>query len=287
MFDNQEKIIINDMLGIAITENCNLKCEHCLCGERRNTVMSKEVIDTLLSQVKINGRIHLTGGEPFMYMDTVIYFLEQLFECGNRPKKVTATTNGTIDAEEIRRLMRVLAANDTSLILFISNDFYHIKEHLRKKYGEEGLYDRLALLHAEYEYGQEYGSGIQKSPYRHLMEVHYQYWNLKREEYPSHSEAYASIRLEEYRSFEEGRGLSAIGNAVNIPAARIIVPRELGIARKVRLSDNQVIGEFMVQVDGRVTTNKDISWDEIDENYDQDQSIMTRSLRDIIKNPYL
>lgn len=50
---------------LETTRRCNLKCEHCYCGDAQPYDMSFAVVDQLLNQAEIN-KLRLIGGEPLL-----------------------------------------------------------------------------------------------------------------------------------------------------------------------------------------------------------------------------
>ena len=83
-------------------EMCNLKCRHCyqkgvsLCGSN-SSLIDKTIgqIDKALTAWKVNGRVSITGGEPFLEIDTLASILRRL----NSIERITnlgVLTNGTL-----------------------------------------------------------------------------------------------------------------------------------------------------------------------------------------------
>ena len=69
--------------GLLLTYKCNCKCQFCYynCGPEKDGLMTVEAaINTLLSLKKLSGdsaKIHLTGGEPFLYFDRLCEILKE------------------------------------------------------------------------------------------------------------------------------------------------------------------------------------------------------------------
>lgn len=88
-------------LFLGITRKCNLKCEHCLCGEAQNLTISKKVIDRMFEQIENATNITLTGGEPLLAVDMIEYFFRKLKQSQWKPLYIDIVTNGTIKNEKI------------------------------------------------------------------------------------------------------------------------------------------------------------------------------------------
>ena len=88
--------------GLAITNKCNLRCQHCRVTERETEDMSfEEIISILDSFYKEGGRIvYIEGGEPFIWHDKQ-YSLEDIVEYAHKKRfhAVIIYTNGTIPIE--------------------------------------------------------------------------------------------------------------------------------------------------------------------------------------------
>ena len=59
-------------LAIEVTRRCNMQCSHCMRGHAENHTISKEVVDRLLDEVSVVGRLLLTGGEPFLEVSMLL-----------------------------------------------------------------------------------------------------------------------------------------------------------------------------------------------------------------------
>ena len=85
-----------------LTDKCNLKCVHCYqtesscCSELTFDELKvvADEIDFTLSKWKKDGRVAVTGGEPFVRKDVIdlLTYLEQLPHI----KKLGILTNGTL-----------------------------------------------------------------------------------------------------------------------------------------------------------------------------------------------
>lgn len=128
-----------DNLCLTITKNCNLKCEHCLRGDRFNINISDETIKNTFSKINKIGMLVLTGGEPLLSYNTIDLINKIIKEIKlNNVKidKILIFTNGTIYNEYIVKTLKelyALALNKSECILAISDDEYHGKEIERLK----------------------------------------------------------------------------------------------------------------------------------------------------------
>lgn len=68
--------------GLLVTYKCNCSCEFCYynCSPQKDGLMSKDIFigswQSLKSIAGNNARIHITGGEPFLYFDYLCGLLE-------------------------------------------------------------------------------------------------------------------------------------------------------------------------------------------------------------------
>lgn len=126
-------------LGLIITNKCNLNCEHCCRGCKNNKDMSKEVIDTVLSQIAIVGNLAICGGEATLALPTLNYIVDYIINNKIIVDELTLTINGTIYSTELLDILTKMnnyikrySKTDTSLANFtISSDLYHTKEMAR------------------------------------------------------------------------------------------------------------------------------------------------------------
>jgi MoaA/NifB/PqqE/SkfB family radical SAM enzyme len=88
--------------GLAVTNKCNLRCQHCRVTERETEDMSfEEIISILDSFYKEGGRtVYIEGGEPFIWHDKQ-HNLEDIVEYAHKKRfhTVIIYTNGTIPIE--------------------------------------------------------------------------------------------------------------------------------------------------------------------------------------------
>jgi organic radical activating enzyme len=75
-------------VGLLLTYKCNCSCEFCYynCSARKNGVMTIDTAISAAESLKVlagdNARIHITGGEPFIYWDQ----LKEILECAQKQK---------------------------------------------------------------------------------------------------------------------------------------------------------------------------------------------------------
>ena len=66
-------------LALMITQNCNLKCAHCLRGEDADIDISDETIENTFSKTAEIGNLLLTGGEP-LYSPTTLNKIRKVID---------------------------------------------------------------------------------------------------------------------------------------------------------------------------------------------------------------
>lgn len=69
-------------LSFEMSRRCNLKCDWCSKGECENVDITKEIIDKALNEVQQYPirEIRITGGEPFINSEMIVYLLKQLIK---------------------------------------------------------------------------------------------------------------------------------------------------------------------------------------------------------------
>lgn len=119
-------------LAMNITDNCNLKCAHCLRGDSCKRNMSDDVIEATLSQVKGVGNLAINGGEPTLAIDRIEKIVDYIIKNNIYLEEFTTTINGTIYSDELLYLLDVMnnyIGEDDLLSAFaISLDKYHLAE---------------------------------------------------------------------------------------------------------------------------------------------------------------
>ncbi len=98
-------MVYNKKLDVALTMNCNLRCKHCLLGNRLESGESikKEVLIKVLQEGVSLGVKDLlfTGGEPLVYKD----ILEVLKIASKLGYNVSINTNGTLINESMAKAL--------------------------------------------------------------------------------------------------------------------------------------------------------------------------------------
>ena len=123
-------------LAVEITRRCNLKCAHCFRGDAQNMDMSPEVIDAFFDHTQAIYRLDFTGGEPFLNLEGMRYFLESAKRHNVLIASVFITTNGTVQTQELIDLIEDYSDYIKKFILpdikiencisiSISNDIFH------------------------------------------------------------------------------------------------------------------------------------------------------------------
>jgi len=117
--------------GLLLTYNCNAACEFCYyhCSPRKTGLMPIDTAIGAWQSLKIlagdDAKVHLTGGEPFLYWDHLAQILEQA-EKQNLGKVDLIETNGFWASNEkiIRQRLRTLDELGMQRIK-ISTDPFH------------------------------------------------------------------------------------------------------------------------------------------------------------------
>lgn len=102
--NNIEKVAFGELI-IEVTRRCNLKCKHCLKGEAQNLDMGYEEIDALLDQTLAIENLFFTGGEPFLALEKMEYFLDAIKQRNIILLYVSIVTNGTHMNSEVVRIL--------------------------------------------------------------------------------------------------------------------------------------------------------------------------------------
>ena len=128
------KVIIQN-LELIVSNACNLNCEHCYNANHANITMNEEVIDTVFSQIKGIACLNFGSGDPTLAIDTLRYVFECIKKYHVSVDNIVFVTNGTIYSEEFLNLLdeidvylKKYCHPESSVILDISYDYYHLKE---------------------------------------------------------------------------------------------------------------------------------------------------------------
>ena len=139
-----KKIAVQNLCMI-ITEQCNLKCEHCLRGQCSNRVMSDEVIEATLDQICSIVNLNICGGEPTFALDRLEKIIDVIVEKQILVDAISVVINGTRYDGKFLDLLKyfddeAFSAHKKKVIFSISWDEYHHREidrlNMRKKYIE-------------------------------------------------------------------------------------------------------------------------------------------------------
>lgn len=101
-----EKISFGGLLSLEITRRCNLNCSHCMRGEAQECDMPYTIIDSLLLQTNEIEKILFTGGEPFLALDKMDYFLEKIKSKKIPLYELQIITNGTCFSDESLNIIK-------------------------------------------------------------------------------------------------------------------------------------------------------------------------------------
>jgi organic radical activating enzyme len=117
--------------GLLLTYKCNCACEFCYynCSPEKNGLMSVDMAISAWQSLRVlagdDARIHITGGEPFLYWDQLQQILEQARRL-NLGKVDLIETNGfwATGEEVVRQRLKTLAKLGMQR-LKISTDPFH------------------------------------------------------------------------------------------------------------------------------------------------------------------
>jgi len=128
-----EKFSINNFVFEA-TRRCQLECEHCLRGDSENKDIKWTYLNELLQHVDYIDHITVTGGEPFLYPQAIIDFVNLCNLYKIEINSFFIATNGIIHETKskladhglmaIIKLYSICKDNEYSSIR-ISNTKYH------------------------------------------------------------------------------------------------------------------------------------------------------------------
>lgn len=117
-------------LGIKITNNCNMNCEHCFVDKAKNKIdLNMGDVSDIIKKLgnKKPYRIYLTGGEPFLNKDLIdiIKYIKK------NEIKISIHTNGTLIDEKIaKKICEILEKDD---YLQISMDGYDEETYFKAR----------------------------------------------------------------------------------------------------------------------------------------------------------
>lgn len=117
-------------LTIELTRRCNMRCAHCLRGQAQDITLSKNIIDKMFDDITDCAHVYISGGEPLLELDTLIYLLEKIATNWNTAL-LEITTNGSILSDSLVAALEQFCQTPTSSSiprkahLTISKDEFH------------------------------------------------------------------------------------------------------------------------------------------------------------------
>jgi len=128
---DQPKFKLWRSAGLLLTYKCNCACEFCYynCSPEKNGLMSVDMAISAWQSLRVlagdDARIHITGGEPFLYWDQLQQILEQAIRL-NLGKVDLIETNGFwATGEEVARQRLKILDKLGMRRLKISTDPFH------------------------------------------------------------------------------------------------------------------------------------------------------------------
>ena len=113
-------------LTVELTRKCNMNCPHCGRGDAQDKTMSTDTIDRLIEDVDKVAFLSVTGGEPLLEMDRLLYLIQSI---SNKWDIVALdiVTNGSILDERIIGAFETFCSVDPkrNVLFSISKDEYH------------------------------------------------------------------------------------------------------------------------------------------------------------------
>lgn len=224
------RMMVN-VLGMIVTEKCNLDCEHCLRGCKSNKVMSDEVIEATLSNFDYIETLAICGGEVTLDLDVVEKVIDYIIKHQIIVGDITYTINGIIYSK------RFLDLIDYSNQYLISD-------------GNTCNRTNFAISWDSYHYSEVKRLGIEKQYLDNISKY-------------SESPYYFGVRRLEQKLFREGRAES-LSDEITVPLRPMDVymtyytkyKNKLGMIRRRFDRDNGdcFMGPVItVNVDGIVT----------------------------------
>lgn len=148
------------VLGMIVTEQCNLNCDHCLRGECSSKKMSDEVIEATLSQFDYIQTVSLCGGEVTLALDVVEKIINYIIEHQIIVDEITYTLNGTIYSKKLLELMdysnsylKCKGYKEEATSFAISWDSFHHAEVKRLDILDEYIENIKKYSESKYFYG--------------------------------------------------------------------------------------------------------------------------------------
>ncbi len=117
-------------LCVAVTSKCNLKCIHCMKGNSGNTTITHEQLNELFSQIEYVEKLHISGGEPTIALETIKHMIQSLKENHVIVNSFGFVTNGMLYNEDIADILKKLITYSASkkCEILISGDIFHFAD---------------------------------------------------------------------------------------------------------------------------------------------------------------
>jgi len=146
---NLPKFKIWRKAGILLTYKCNCSCEFCYynCSPKQGGLMTANMLlaawDSLKKLAGDDAKIHITGGEPFLYFEHLVYILQQAKKANIGPVDSIETNAYWATNDKIIR-QRLLCLDELGMDrLKISCDVFH------QQYVDIKLVRKLASVGSE------------------------------------------------------------------------------------------------------------------------------------------
>ena len=122
------KISIVNLI-IEVTRKCNLKCLHCYNGMPQDVDIDKDTVDKFLSNVDKVYSLLITGGEPTLHLDSLIFILDTLKKYNIPLHQVNITSNGIRCNDEFIDICNeyynyVIDKQNSALLISVDNFHY-------------------------------------------------------------------------------------------------------------------------------------------------------------------
>lgn len=169
------KILIAN-LSIFLTDNCNFKCMHCMCGEQIGIEIKRQALDSLFNQAQYIANLTLCGGEPFSRPDLLNMLIDMIIEKNVTINEFGIITNGTLYTQEIESILdrlneyattcpKLIEISGTRGHLLLSSDYYHQLELSNIKNNNPDLFKQYCenlefLRHSKFFEGKADLTGI-------------------------------------------------------------------------------------------------------------------------------
>lgn len=109
---------INNLV-IETTRRCQLECPHCLRGDAEDINMNSKYLWDLLEGVTRINTVTFTGGEPFLYPNTIEAFISICAAWNIEVNSFFIASNGIIFEPSIRIKTKTKTLQEQSLLLII------------------------------------------------------------------------------------------------------------------------------------------------------------------------